>query len=109
MARRPTGEPSWRYRRILIYATVIVCFVLIYILIGAADTRVNDTIAWSLCVIITILVMTYTGAATVQDVIAIWTTRSSRPYADPPPPVEPVPPAEPPCPELETEAGERRG
>jgi hypothetical protein len=91
-----SGEPSWRYRRILIYGTVVLCFVLLYFLIGAADTRVNDTLAWSICVIIVLLVMTYTGAATFQDVAAIWTMRSARPYADPPTePVPPAPPAEP--------------
>lgn len=85
-----TGEPSWRWRRILIYGTVIVCFYLLYLLINAPDTRVNDTIAWSLCMIIVLLVMTYTGAATVQDIIAIWTMRTARPYADNPVPVEPA-------------------
>ena len=58
------------------------------------DTRVNDTIAWSLCAIVAILVLVYTGFATLQDIAAIWTTRTARPYADPP--VEPVPPPPPP-------------
>ena len=89
MTQKQTGEPSWRWRRILIYCTVFTCFALIYLLIGAADTSVNDTIAWSLCMIIVLLVMTYTGAATVQDIVAIWTMRTARPYAEPPPP--PVP------------------
>lgn len=86
-----TGEPSWRWRRILIYGTVIACFALLYLLIGAQDTRVNDTIAWSAAMIIVLLVMTYTGAATVQDIIAIWTMRTARPYADQPVPVDPLP------------------
>lgn len=87
------GEPSWMWRRILIYGTVIVCFWLIYLLINAPDTRVNDEIAWSLAMIIVLLVMTYTGAATVQDIIAIWTMRTARPYADQP--LAPVPPPPP--------------
>lgn len=92
-----TGEPSWKWRRILIYGAVVACFYLIYILINAPDTRVNDTIAWSLSMIIVLLVMTYTGAATVQDIIAIWTMRTARPYADvplDPTPAAPEPPAD---------------
>lgn len=88
--RRPkAGEPSWRYRRILIYATVVACFWFIYLLMDKPDTRVNDTIAWSLCAIVAVLVLVYTGFATAQDIAAIWTTRTARPYADPP--LDPVP------------------
>lgn len=83
-ARPKTGEPSWRWRRILVYATVIACFLLIWRLVDSPDTRVNDTIAWMLSMIILTLVAWYTGAATIQDIIAIWTMRSARPYADAP-------------------------
>jgi hypothetical protein len=92
-----TGEPSWLWRRLLTYVTVIVCFWLIYILINAPDTRVNDTIAWSLCMVIVLLVMTYTGAATAQDIVAMMTMRTARPYADAPLP--PTPPAPQPLPD----------
>lgn len=84
-----TGEPSWLYRRWLVYAVVVVCFALLYRLIDSPDTRVNDTIAWSLCMIIMVLVAWYTGAATVQDIIAMMTMRTARPYADVP--LEPTP------------------
>lgn len=92
-----TGEPSWLYRRWLVIGVVITCFALLYRLIDSPDTRVNDTIAWSLCMIIMVLVAWYTGAATVQDVIAMMTMRTARPYADAPLP--PTPPAPPPLPD----------
>lgn len=92
-----TGEPSWLYRRWLVYAVVITCFVLLFRLIDSPDTRVNDTIAWSLCMIIMVLVAWYTGAATVQDIIAMMTMRTARPYADAPLP--PTPPGPQPLPD----------
>ena len=84
------GEPSWRWRRILIYAVLIWACVQLAVLVDASDTRVNETIAWGWLVLITALVLGYTGFATVQDVAAIWATRTGRPYADPP--VEPADP-----------------
>jgi hypothetical protein len=37
-----------------------------------------------------VLVTGYTGFATAQDIAAIWTTRTAKPYSDPP--QEPTPP-----------------
>lgn len=87
--RTGEGEPSWKWRRIIIYVMLIwACFQL-HRLVNAPDTRVNESIAWGWQIIIITLVLGYTGFATAQDVAAIMTTRTARPYADPPP--DPVP------------------
>ena len=77
----------------MLYATLIWACYQLFILINAPDTRVNETIAWGWQLIIMVLVFGYTGFATMQDVVAIYTTRAARPYADPP--VEPTPPPPP--------------
>ncbi len=91
MSGTSTGEPSWKWRRILIYITVAACFADIYLLIDAKDTALNGIIAQGSFWTLVAIVMTYTGAATVQDIIAIWTMRTARPYAEQP--LEPVAPA----------------
>lgn len=85
-----SGEPSWKWRRILIFATVVWSFFQLAMLVNGPDTRVNDTIAFGLLVLISTLVLGYTGLATAQDIAAIWTTRTARPYSEPP--QEPTPP-----------------
>jgi hypothetical protein len=81
MAGKKNGEPSWRYRRLAIYAvTIWGCFQL-WLLVDSQDTRVNETIAWGWQVMILALVLGYTGFATVQDMTAIWRTRSGKPYS----------------------------
>lgn len=93
MAKKNEGEPSWRYRRIMIYAVLIWAAYQLHLLINAPDSRVNETIAWGWQVIIMVVVLGYTGLATAQDIAAILTTRTGRPYAEPP--VEPTPPPPP--------------
>jgi len=90
MAPKKTGEPEWFWRRWLVFTTTGWSFFQVYLLINAPDTRVNDTIAFGLLVLISSLVLGYTGLATAQDIAAIWTTRTAKPYADPP--QEPTPP-----------------
>lgn len=77
---KKTGEPSWRYRRTAIYAVTIWGCYQLYLLIDSADTRVNETIAWGWQILIAALVLGYVGFATIQDVTAIWRTRSAKPY-----------------------------
>ncbi len=89
-----TGHPVWVYRRVLIYGTVIWSFYQLHELVGGPDTRVNDTVAFGLLVLISTLVLGYTGLATAQDVAAMWTMRSARPYGDPPPDPVPAPPGD---------------
>lgn len=93
-AKGKSGEPSWQWRRILIYIVTGWSFVQIFLLVNGPDTRVNDTIAWGLVLLIMVLVTGYTGLATAQDIAAIWTTRTARPYSDPPQEPTPPPPAD---------------
>lgn len=92
-----TGEPSWRWRRIVILTTVAFCMMMIAWMVDRDDTQLNMVIASGLLWLAGVLILGYAGLATVQDVSAIITTRTGRPYADPAPPPTPVdhPPAEP--------------
>ncbi|ESZ60632.1 hypothetical protein NL532_23965 [Mesorhizobium sp. C120A] len=89
-----TGEPSWKWRRIIIYTVLVWACYQLFLLIDAQDTRLNETIAWGWQLIVMVLVTGYTGFATAQDIAAIWTTRTARPYSDPPQEPTPPPPAD---------------
>jgi hypothetical protein len=94
MNKPAPGMPSWAWRRILIYSVVTYSFYHLHELVNAPDTRVNDTIAFGLLTLVSVLVLGYTGLATAQDIAAIWTTRTARPYADPPADPVDAPPAD---------------
>lgn len=76
-----TGEPSWRWRRIVIFTVTAFCLWQINGLVDALDSELNRLIAYGLLVLSGVLVLGYTGFATVQDVIAIWRTGRALPYA----------------------------
>lgn len=78
-----TGEPSWRWRRSVIFVVTAYCLWQVSGMIDAEDTELNQIIASGLLVLIGVLVLGYTGLATVQDVIAIWRTGRALPYAPP--------------------------
>lgn len=89
MAKPQTGEPSWKWRRIIIYTVLVWACYQLFLLIDAEDTRLNETLAWGWQVVVMVLITGYTGFATAQDIAAILTTRTARPYSDPP--LEPTP------------------
>ena len=84
MADEKSGHPSWTWRRIVIYPVVAWGCYQLQMLVGAADTKVNETIAEGWMWLIAVLVLAYTGFATFQDVAAIWRTGTGLPYKDPP-------------------------
>lgn len=78
---KSTGEPGWKWRRLVIFPALGFASWRLMMLEGAADTEINSTIAWGWFVLLYILLLCYTGFATIQDVVAIWATRSGLPYA----------------------------
>lgn len=90
---KASGEPGWQWRKALIFPNVIVSFWMLYLLKDAADTRVNETIAWGMTLNLIASVFFFTGFATAQDITAIFATRTGLPYANPPVAVdgEPLP------------------
>lgn len=78
---RPTGEPGWKWRRFAIFPVVAFACWRLAAMENAPDTEVNQTIAWGWMLLISVLVLGYTGFATIQDIAAIWRTRSGLPYA----------------------------
>lgn len=77
-----TGEPSWRWRRIAIFCVTAFCLWQINGLVDAMDSDLNRLIAQGLLILVGVLVFSYTGFATVQDVMAIWRTGKALPYKD---------------------------
>lgn len=84
MAALPTGEPSWKWRRLFLAGTLTASFLLLADIQDAADTRANESIAFGLVTLIWVSLGYYFGLATWQDVTAIKTMRSALPYRPPP-------------------------
>lgn len=91
--RKKTGMPEWGWRRLIVFPSVAFAFWQLSGLRFAADTRVNDTLAFGWLVFAGILIVFYAGLATAQDIAAILATRSGLPYSPESSPAEP--PAEP--------------
>lgn len=97
MAAKKTGEPGWAWRRSVLIGIIVASFLLLWMLIGSADTKVNATLGVWLLITIMVSGLIYAGFATVQDVVAIITTKSALPYSPQSSPAEPTPgtPADP--------------
>lgn len=89
-----TGEPSFRWRRISFFGIVGYCLLMMPLLSLLPPLDDNDVkIAQGLLDLAGFAFLTYAGGAGAQDIVAMWTTRSARPYAANPPSVDPAPPA----------------
>ncbi len=77
-----SGEPSWKWRRLVIFAVTAWACLMLYGLVDAIDSELNRSIATGLLILVGVLVGSYTGFATVQDVIAIWRTGRGLPYRE---------------------------
>lgn len=88
---RVPGEPSWKWRRIVIFATCAYCAAMLLYMVNEEDTRVNESIAFSLATLLGVIIVGYTGFATAQDIAAIMATKSGTPYAPPEERVDPLP------------------
>lgn len=91
---KKSGEPGWKWRRAIIFPVVGYACWQLHLLVGAQDTRVNETIAYGWMLLICVLILGYTGFATIQDIAAIWKTGTGLPYATPPVAIDgdPAPP-----------------
>lgn len=92
--RKAAGEPSWYWRRAVLFAVCGWCMVMLWRLVGTEDTEVHEAIVSGLIMLLGALVLGYQGFATAQDIAAILATRSGRPYQEPlyPPPIYGEPP-----------------
>ena len=77
---KTTGEPGWKWRKLIIYPVVAFGCWQLALLVDANDTRVNETLSYVWGGLVTVLVLTFTGFATVQDIAAIWRTGDPMPY-----------------------------
>lgn len=78
--RSGEGSPGWWWRRSVVIPLIVYACYRLTMLELAADTRVNESLAWWWGVIIISNVFFYTGFATAQDIAAIMATRSGMPY-----------------------------
>lgn len=88
---KSSGEPGWNWRKLLIFPVIWWCFYRLSLMEGQADTRLNGDIAWGYQVIAMVLALGFSGLATVQDLVAIWATKSGLPYNPHSSPAEPTP------------------
>lgn len=105
--RKKSGEPGWGWRKSIIFPVVAFCLWRMVALEVAADTRVNDTLAFGYMMLVSLLVLGYAGLATAQDIAAIWATRSALPYSPQSSPAEPTPGTTATAPPPETQQEER--
>lgn len=90
-----TGEPSFRWRRISFFLIVGLCFLQLpamAFLPSIPDTAVNRLIVEGTFDLVGWAFLVYAAGAGAQDIAAIVTTRSARPYS---PEFNPGPPASP--------------
>lgn len=81
MAKPHRGEPGWMWRRWVIFPNVITSYtILIMIVQSGFESSTHAVIATGLLWNIIGSIAIYTGFATMQDIIAIWRTRSGLPY-----------------------------
>lgn len=78
-----TGEPSWRYRRIVIFAIILFCFWRLIALHDASDTALNYGLMLGYSWLLGLTALYYVGFATAQDLVAMVVAWSGRPYAPP--------------------------
>ncbi|MBP1852102.1 hypothetical protein [Rhizobium halophytocola] len=82
MEAKKSGEPGWKWRRWIIFPVVAFACWQLHLLRSDADTRVNEMLTEGWLWVTIVLVLGYSGLATVQDAIAIWRTRSALPYTN---------------------------
>lgn len=87
-----TGEPSFRWRRVAFFLIVGYCLIFLPILAYIPELPTNNLkIAEALTDLVGWAFLVYAAGAGAQDIAAIVTTRSGRPYADQVQSVDPAP------------------
>lgn len=81
---KPSGEPGWKWRKMLMFPIVGVAVWRLIALESAADTTVNQIQVQGWFWLLFGYFCVFTGFATAQDIMAIFATRSGLPYASPP-------------------------
>lgn len=84
-AIKHTGEPRWAIRRLIVLPTVVWSAWEVHTVINDPMTEPDTKrlLAKYLIYLLAFCVATFSGLATVQDIIAIWRTGTGRPYANP--------------------------
>jgi hypothetical protein len=88
---KKSGEPGWKWRRSVLIGIICVAFYLLWAIVTGPESRTNETIAVGLIWAIFGSGLIYAGFATIQDVTAIWVTKSALPYSPQSSPAEPTP------------------
>ena len=75
-----SGEPSWRWRRVMILSVVAFSLWTLHDMQDAADTLTNRAIIDAAFMLAMAFGLGYAGLSTAQDISAIWRTGSGLPY-----------------------------
>lgn len=92
---KPSGEPGWTWRKLLMFPVVGFAVWRLIALESAQDTMVNQIMVQGWFWLLFGYFCVFTGFASAQDIAAILATRSGLPYAETKAETAPaVPPAE---------------
>lgn len=78
---KPSGEPGWKWRKMLMFPVVGIAVWRLIALEAAQDTMVNQIQVQGWFWLLFAYFCVFTGFATAQDIAAILATRSGLPYA----------------------------
>lgn len=81
---KPSGEPGWKWRKMLMFPIVGIAVWRLIALEGGPDTIVNQILVQGWFWLLFGYFCVFTGFASAQDIAAIFATRSGLPYASPP-------------------------
>ena len=79
-----TGEPSWGWRRYMIFTVMGFASAGMWNMQGAEDTMMNRSLADGFFMLLMTFGAYYAGFPTAQDIAAIIATKSGTPYKDDP-------------------------
>lgn len=89
MPAKPSGEPGWKWRRIIIFPAAAYSAFELHRLTSLSPGSVNELLCYVHGWLLAAEILGYAGLATVQDVSAIWATKSGRPYQQEMQPADP--------------------
>lgn len=80
---KASGEPGWTWRKWALFPAMLFSAWRLIELEGQPDTTLNQVLAYGHLWLLFGEIVVFTGFATIQDITAIWATRSGLPYTTP--------------------------
>ena len=80
---KASGEPGWTWRKWALFPAMLFSAWRLIELEGQPDTVLSQVLAYGHLWLLFGEIVVFTGFATIQDITAIWATRSGLPYSTP--------------------------